>query len=90
MHADGDDDGIRRNRADGACLCQRFPFANVVKGMNTASKRIPQYHTPALLFADATARHETKRKIRMRIRFCTRPEHLMGGMKKYERKCRRK
>ena len=69
MHADGDDDGIRRDRADGACLCQRFPFANVVKWMNTASKRIPQYHTPALLFADATARHETKRKIRMRIRF---------------------
>jgi hypothetical protein len=53
MHAHGDDDGIRRDCADGACLGQRLPFANVAKRVNAASKRVPQIDPPTLFFAGA-------------------------------------
>ena len=48
MHADRYHDRIRCINADGACLCQRFSFTDVMKGMNTASKRVPQFNPPTL------------------------------------------
>jgi len=50
MHADRDDDCVRGEYADGACLCQRLSFTDVMKGMNAASKRVPQFNPPALFF----------------------------------------
>ena len=54
MHADGDDNRLSRDCADGACLCQRLSFADVVKGVNAASKRVPQFDPPALSIAGAS------------------------------------
>jgi hypothetical protein len=51
MHADRDDNHIRDDRADRACLRQRLSFADVVKGVNAASKRVPQIDPPTLFFA---------------------------------------
>jgi len=53
MHADRYHDRIRGKYADGACLCQRLSFTDVVKGMNAASKRVPQFNPPALSIRDA-------------------------------------
>jgi hypothetical protein len=52
MHANWDDEQVRTERADGACLRQRLSFTNVVKGMNAASKRVSQFVTPALSIVD--------------------------------------
>jgi hypothetical protein len=57
MHADGDDDGVRRHCADGACLRQRLAFTDVVKRVNAASKRVSQFDTPALFVAGAFDMH---------------------------------
>jgi hypothetical protein len=53
MHADRYDDRIRGEYADGACLCQRLSFTDVVKGMRAASKRVPQFNPPALFIHGA-------------------------------------
>jgi hypothetical protein len=54
MHADRYDDRIRGKYADGACLCQRLSFTGLVKGMDAASKRVPQFNPPALFIRGAS------------------------------------
>jgi hypothetical protein len=59
MHTDGDDNRLHGNRADGACLRQRLSFADVVKGMNAALKRVPQIDPPTLFIASAKIMRQT-------------------------------
>jgi hypothetical protein len=59
MHADRYHDRIRCINADGACLCQRLSFTDVMKGMNTASKRVPQFNPPTLSNTGVQIIHQT-------------------------------